>query len=423
MANPSNPNVPASSGVYPLEFLDFLFLESEGPDERFDFILTLELDASEYSLNRLRQGAENAFQRFPRSGCRFDGKDWRTDDVPWDIETREPSTRDQVRPLIEQWSSSQFDLKRARPIQQLWIPCEDRIFLVTRMHHAIGDGLSLFLWMGTQLGTIPGSLNVPPLKYRVAPEKRISKNSESFFGKSDRLTISPISLSRPVRKWSTFSFPHFESSPDNRAFSNNDLICASLLEAVAQWNERYGLARERQRNSLLVPFNFRKHPFEGFGNASTRIRLYDRRAKSPSSLARFVGELNRQKKLSIEGGEWYAPTHLLRTSRLPRRALAVLLNLYANRPWADLGTTVLSTIERFPGSEELFSKTHSVELASQLTSRHPISFCCLRNQTHHLMTVTWNQSQMSEEDIRAFQTIFLGVIEKHRNEISSVPQP
>ena len=97
----------------------------------------------------------------------------------------------------------------------------------------------------------------------------------------------------------------------------------------------------RQKVGLWLPVNIRQQSAVGFGNGTSRIRLYPRYDDRASLLSK-CREIRRQVSWSNRHGEWATPTKFPLAS-LPPWATRPLLRAYLKRPGIDMATGVFST--------------------------------------------------------------------------------
>jgi len=353
-----------------LTLLDRAFKLLDGASSPQDFTLILHfthgLDAE-----RLAAGAKSACECF-----RIDPR--------IDIETRTD---------VEQFVNEPFD---SYPIKQLL----NGATLATRFHHAAADGLSAALWLGHQLNIAYG-LNLPSASAELSLRRAttsVRRSRFAFDSACDPLWTPNVTRSGN-RRWTTFSFPSSDLRQACRragGLTYSDLLATCVLETFSEWNERH-VHNGRPKVGLWLPMNIRSRSFAGFGNGTSRIRLYARYEQS-ASLVEKAREVRRQVSWTTENGEWVVPEIPLFT-RLPGWIIAPVLRGYLNRPSIDMATGVFSHADRWAGdAREAFKHVDSIECVGLL---HPRQNLAINGATHGLqtwMTFTYDAGLLRSTD-------------------------
>lgn len=281
---------------------------------------------------------------------------------------------------LEQFVNEPFN---QYPIKQM----RNGTTLATRFHHAAADGLSAALWLGHQLSVAYG-LTPPPtsaaLSLRRAPMS--TRRSRFAYDSACDSLWTPNATRSGNRRWTTFSF----SSSNLRlacrragGFTYSDLLATCVLETFSEWNTQH-IHNGRPRVGLWLPMNIRSQSFSGFGNGTSRIRLYARYEQS-ASLVEKAREVRRQVSWTTENGEWAVPEIPLFT-RLPGWILGPALRGYLNRPSVDMATGVFSHADRWAGEAlEAFKNVDRIECVGLL---HPRQNLAINGVTHHQQTWT-----------------------------------
>lgn len=407
-----------------MDILDFAFASASRGTSSLDFAGILHLRMP-IVLAALQAGALRAFAQYPVSACRAEGRSWLPDDSPWSIEELSvtgTAARDQA---IEEFLARPLDLRKKRGVRQLLVHCAPRksgeapslpaqATLVAQMHHAVGDGLSLLLWLGAQLSGRSDGLGSLQLKTHHRP---VGKSPLAFGSPSDRLRVGETTRRhkvRPtrVRRWSTFDLRQATRQFSEKSFTYNDLISSALLRAIREWNAAgAGSSGETPRLSLWIPMNIRKVPFQGFGNGSSRIRLYDRYPVSDGYLA-LAHALRGQLRQARTEGHWAIPGASGRVLALPAWLARAFMKAYAHRPGLDMATLMFSHIERFPGQADFFSKIEKLEFVTSLHDHHPISVVAISDGSRTTLGLTWDPAQFTDQASREFAA----TIERHWNQ-------
>jgi hypothetical protein len=166
-----------------------------------------------------------------------------------------------------------------------------------------------------------------------------------------------------------------------------DALAAATLRAVSQWNRAHGARSEGM--SLWMPVNIRRRGSTGFGNGTSRIRVF----------ASGENDVGAEIRRSLRGGEWAVPADSL-LMRLPCVVGDPLLRMYLNRPWASMASVVFSCVEDWPGrDEEAFADVEKIELIGQLHRSLPLAINAIRHRGKIWATLTYDSACLSAEDI------------------------
>ena len=299
----------------------------------------------------------------------------------------------QTRMDVEEFVNEPFD---SYPIKQML----NGATLATRFHHAAADGLSAALWLGHQLSIAYG-LTSPATWSELSlrrPAMSTRRSRFAYEGACDSLW-TPNPTQSGNRRWTTFSF----SSSDLRkacrrvgGFTYSDLLATCVLETFSEWNERH-VHNGRPKVGLWLPMNIRSRSFSGFGNGTSRIRLYARYEQS-ASLVDKAREIRRQISWTTENGEWAVPDIPLFT-RLPGWILTPVLRSYLNRPSVDMATGVFSHADRWAGeAREAFKYVDRIECVGLLHPRQNLAINAATHQQQTWMTFTYDGGMLRASD-------------------------
>ena len=284
----------------------------------------------------------------------------------------------QTRIDLEQFVNEPFD---QYPIKQML----NGATLATRFHHAAADGLSAALWLGHQLSVAYGL--TPPAASAGLSLRRAAvstRRSQFAYDSACDSLWTPNATRSGTRRWTTFSFPSSDLRQACRragGFTYSDLLATCVLETFSEWNTQH-LHNGRPKVGLWLPMNIRSRSFSGFGNGTSRIRLYARYEQS-ASMVEKAREVRRQISWTTENGEWAVPDIPLFT-RLPGWILAPVLKGYLNRPSVDMATGVFSHVDRWAGeAREAFTYVDRIECVGLL---HPRQNLAINGATHHQQT-------------------------------------
>ncbi len=343
------------------------------------------------SLEMLRRGALSARLAYPSSSSVLNGRVWRRVESAPGIEQLE-LVRGSVRKTIERVVNEPMDITNSPPVSQYLLDATGTTLLITRFHHAAADLIGGTLWLRHQLEVAIGSRPTQQSRRPYAPpalrthEQLKRKSAYAFRGAPDTLGRRSGSPS-PNRRWTTESIdatPLRLAALHVGAFTYNDLLATCALEAYRRWNaERRPTKR---KIGLWMPANIRKTPLEGFGNGTTRIRVYNRYDDS-ASLIEKARAIRTQVQWSRKHGEWAVPP-MDKVQELPLPLMKLALRIYFNRPWVDMGTGVFSHAERSPLDALPPDLISRVELMGTLHRRHPFGiFALTLNDITHVSFV------------------------------------
>jgi hypothetical protein len=144
--------------------------------------------------------------------------------------------------------------------------------------------------------------------------------------------------------------------------------------------------------------NIRSRSFEGFGNGTSRIRLYARYAAS-ASLIEKAREVRRQVSWTTEHGEWAVP-HIPLFTRLPDAIVGAALRRYLNRSSVDMATGVFSHADRWAGdTREAFRNVDRIECVGLLHTRQNMAINAATHRGQTWMTFTYDTGLLRASDV------------------------
>ena len=369
------------------------------PLRPLDFAIILTLDP--LNLAAFEKGALAAREAFPRTAARFEKGWWRpAETVPQTVEV----ARDDYKTL-KAFLEKPLDPAVGPPLTQILLRGDRADRLVTRLHHAAGDALSLLSWLGHQLDVAQGGgPPVPaPLVLRTQAE-RCKVNSFAF----DR-PCDPLAARRPARsagrRWLTRALDASESrarAEKGGDFTYNDLLAASVLLAARRWNTENGAVADAM--GCWLPLNIRSVPFEGFGNGSSRVRLYLREATD--DIEAVAKQVRQQLVHAREAGEWVVP-RLPWLDLLPFAIRRAVMRRHFNRSGVDYGSIMFSHIERIALDESPWAPVRGIEAIAQIHDRYPFVVGAPTFRGITTMTVTYDPAQVDEADAAHFLDLVL----------------
>ena len=317
---------------------------------------------------------------------------------------------------LDAFVNKPFDLHLGYPIKQTLIGST----LATRFHHAAADGLSAALWLGHQLSVAYGltpPMHSAELSLRRA-ETSVRRSQFAYEGACDPLWTSARATRTRIRRWTTFRFDATDLRQACRrvgGFTYSDLLATCALEVFGQWNQQHH-RNGRPRVGLWLPMNIRRRSFEGFGNGTSRIRLYARYAPS-ASLRDKTRAIRQQVSWTTEHGEWAVPELPLFT-RLPSWIAAPALKRYLNRPSIDMATGVFSHADRWAGdAREAFKHVDRIECVGLLHPRQSLAINAATHQGQTWMTFTSDTGLLADADIDQLVEMYKQQIALARKEL------
>jgi hypothetical protein len=244
----------------------------------------------------------------------------------------------------------------------------------------------------------------------------VRRSQFAFDGASDRLwTASPKRSG--ARRWLTFGFPATELQKICRragGFTYNDLLATCTLEVLRNWNANHG---QQSKIGLWIPMNVRRESNVGFGNGTSRIRLYAR-YDPDTKLIEKCREVRRQVSWTCEHGEWVLP-EIPWFTRMPHPIIGPLLRRYLNRPSVDIATAVFSHAgTAMANACEAFKHVNRIECVGLL---HPRQSLAINGATHHghtSLTLTYDPALLTTDDIHELSRLYEEQIALARQELS-----
>ena len=371
-----------------LSLLDVASLAVDTAERPATFSILLHL-RSKADLEVLREGARRAMGAFPRSSCHVEAFDWIANPAVPVLErvSSESELREFVSGAVD---PSRYPLIEQRVFED---PATGGTVLATRMHHALGDGVALLLWLSVQLGgPIPGGSE---LRLRQA-----SSRDPLPWKKTDRPSSSG-SASRQKR-WRTLWLDEAGLRARLRegkaGMTLNDLLCAWIFAAIRGW-----CGVTERPLSLWLPLSVRRDPFSYFGNASSRIRILE--STDPLEIRQRVEE-------AMANGSWdvgasAGPMSNRRwLSSWMASWLKTGLRLYFARPGMDPCTTAFSFASRVSRSDDAdaFPGVVRIETVGHLYHAHPFAFSATSFAGSLGLTLFWDPAQLDEGSMESLFT-------------------
>ncbi|HYJ85197.1 MAG TPA: hypothetical protein VEW46_04015 [Pyrinomonadaceae bacterium] len=398
----------------PLSVIDRVFSMMDSQRRPLDFTLLLHLKNAP-GLEALRTGARSARNLYPATGSYIDQQHWIRLSQPGDgISVISVSSTADLAKEIEEFIDGPLDLHNRMPVQQLVVVdlVKNEVKLATRFHHAVADGLSAAMWISHQLRVAHEKIaavaevspfQILPLRSHPSPVK---KSRYAYRGPSNPLWTTEAKPSR-ARRWRTIEVAAGELREGCRragGFTYNDLLATCTLEVFSRWNGLHSNGRP-QKVGLWLPVNIRQRAALGFGNGTSRIRLYPR-YDDRESLPGKCREIRRQVSWSNRHGEWATPTKFPLDS-LPPWVTRPLLLGYLRRPGIDMATGVFSHADR--GTEEISEicqQAETLESIGLLHAQHPLAINGATSGGRTWLTFTYDPGLLSTRDIEGLVEMY-----------------
>jgi hypothetical protein len=363
----------------------------ETPERRLDFALDTTLKEP-IAYAQLLAGAKHARAIHPRADQIIAGEEWIRAEMP-------------AESLLALGDDALFDRPldpRREPLRQTLLG--DRR-LITKSHHAAADLTSALLFLRAQLDR---SITAKPLQLRTHPHP-VRKSRFAQAGPSARLWTR---RRRPSgeRRVRAFDVDARLRAAIGEGFTYNDLLGTAALTMLRRFQEAH--RADSARLSLWFPVNVRVDPWEGFGNGSSRIRIYGRHLVGPL-LDRARG-FREQVRWSKEHGEWAVPEkHPL--LQLPASMRRPVLRAYLRRPWVDMGTMLFSHLERLAPAGEL--PIERIEIQCNLDRTHAAGIAGVTLGDRTQMSLTYDPALLETEDVDLLISFYQETIEEARREL------
>lgn len=436
-----------TSAAIRMPLLDRAFYLLDSARSPQDFTLILDVNDLP-DVDGVYAGAKSAMNRFPTTACSVTGRTWVwRENKYFKLEVITAVSDAETKAALERFIDERFDLRHQPPIKQLLVLNGSNARLASRFHHAAADGLSAALWLGHQLNVAyqlepaqveRGPFDGPTLRRSTDSVRR---SQDAFDGASDPLRTSRTKRSGS-RRWATICFDAHELQQACRragGFTYHDLLATCTLEVITNWNnhcrgatlwppvsrpiERRAAPECRPYNSsnrakigLWVPMNVRRESTVGFGNGTSRIRVYacyDREL----SLIEKCRAVRRQVSWSTKHGEWVVPDVPWFT-RLPNSIVGPLLRGYLQLPKVDMASCVFTHASSWIASAgEAFRHVERIECIGLLHARQHLAINAATHSGHTWWTLTYDPALLTADDIKQLTHLFREQIASARREL------
>ena len=394
-----------------LTTLDYVLSVMDTPESRLNFAIIFHFDKA-LDFDGLQLGAESARKLFPKTRCRLRRNEW-VKDVRSSLNGIRVASCTDPTSTIRDFINRSFDPEQELPVQQLIVTSHSdaKTILVTRFHHAACDGMSAALWLRHQLEVAQGAK--APLTQICTPEylelKHVARHvrtSKFCYAERSSELFTPARVRSSQRSWVTIGLDATQLRKTVRragGFTYSDFLATSALEALSRWNARE-VENHSQRLGLWVPINVRKRSNEGFGNGTSRIRIYAAYPRS-ASFGDKCREIRKQIEWCTDNGEWVVPEANVVT-RLPRRISAPVLRRKLSRPSLDMGTGVFSHADRWQGNAEVFNAVDRIECVGLLHRWHALAINAATHRGTTWLTFTYDNGLLTRDDAQQLASIY-----------------
>lgn len=382
-------------------FLDAAMVVTDSPLRPLDFAIIRTFPKAEISPEKIRNGTRLAIRNWPRSNSRFENGRWipLTETSETRLAVENFSTSEEREEKIRRFISIPFDLRSEAPVRELFLEGPSEAVLVTRFHHALCDLVGAALWIDAQNGIVrdAGELSLK------TSDRRIGKSKFAHAGPSARLWSRGNPSSD--RAWHTIEFDaekFREVAGRSGLFTYNDLLSTAALETAKAWNrEKTG---DDHRVSLWLPMNIRTSAFRGFGNGTSRIRIYPLPGRN--SFRENCVATREQVAWGKAHGEWALPSSEA-LAKIPTSLLGFLFKAYFRRPWVDMGTILFSHAERTSDSG---TGLHPSDIVANLIDRYPLAIAGTTRAGRTRLTFTFDPAQLTKDDVDRISAIYLSYL-------------
>ena len=390
------------------------------PERPLDFGQILVLKENAPCTEALIRGGESARRAFGQSGSVLVDSCWEWSPQPF-FEVQQSVSPVNCDLAMQAFMLKAFDLEETNPVHQLMLESNGQRVLLTRMHHALADGLGGVEWVSHQIAVASGEAPaveeprfspLPKLKTHVNARR---KTPVAGVGGSTRLWSNSV-LASAERRWRTLEIDAAAwrtRLKTRKGLRYNDVLAGVCLEAMIRWNEAHGA--KTKGLALWHPMNIRVDPFDGFGNGSSRVRIY---REPTDSLISRCHSVHRQMAWSKAHGEWHLPQPAVFS--WPIALQRPLIKAILNRPWVDMGSMLFSHMEKAgPLGDRLFEYAESLQWIGMLDRRFPAGFVGATHGATTWMTLTWDLGMWSEEEASAFLVLYEDLLDVVAQELDA----
>jgi hypothetical protein len=402
--------------------LDLVSAKLHRPSRPLDFSVILTLEPGAVQWEMLQAGAISATHLFPTSGSRVVSRSWQWENTdPFDTYEAEdlPSAERAIHDFVNGGKDPHSDIQ----VRQLLVTVRssDEVTLVSRFHHCAFDGVSAALWIFHQMMVASGEVeSESSLGLWDGPELRTHedhhrKSAFSHVGASRRVW-SPSTKATPVRDWHSWTLDsshHAVVKQKVEGITTNDILSASILQTMVDWNIAHGVHSNKM--GLWVPMNIRRQAFVGFGNGSSRIRIYADKMHAETPAERYQ-KIREQVMWSKDNGEWHVPTDSPILG-LSDAFMVPILRAFLGRPWVDMASAPFTHLEDLGLASRFVPMVRSASWVIMLHERFPFGITAASVGPDTQFTMTYDPGMISREHVFEFERMFSERVRTDREEI------
>jgi hypothetical protein len=165
-----------------------------------------------------------------------------------------------------------------------------------------------------------------------------------------------------------------------------------------------------------MPMNVRRDTMTGFGNGTSRIRLYAR-YQVDASLAEKCRDIRRQVAWTSKHGEWVVP-QIPWFTRLPHSVVGPFLRGYLRLPSVDMATGVFSHAGSWiANAGEAFKHVERIECIGLLHPRQNLAVNAATHADHTWLTTTYDPQLLSPPEAQQLAQMYEQQIKLARQEL------
>jgi len=192
-------------------------------------------------------------------------------------------------------------------------------------------------------------------------------------------------------------------------FTYHDLLATCTLEVFKHWNNR-------PKIGLWVPMNVRRESREGFGNGTSRIRVYAN-YDHDMSLVEKCRAVRRQVTWTTKNGEWVVP-EVPWLIRLPDSIAGPMLRGYLQLPKIDMATGVFTHAGSWlANAGEAFKHVERIECVGLLHTRQNVAINAATHTGHTWLTFTYDPALLTADEVKQLTRLYSEQIAQARQEL------
>lgn len=308
-----------------------------------------------------------------------------------------PKTATHPIKILEKISLEQFSKTRLTSYDHLELLYISPQEIALKMSHALGDLVSMLLWLQNCLGIKTKSENKSEkLILKNFPAK---KNTPFKYRLNSHVWPSQLHLSHKTDNKILYFFD-FEHREIKRAdFSLNDVFLLAFFNAI-----------KLKRKSIWVPVNVRKNFSQGFGNGLSRMRIYPPGSNGP--VLSQLGEIRKQKRLAYQNGEISLPPTNLKLSQWKQ----FLLKKWIHRPWADWCSLSFSHMD---DKDHLFDWISEIQGISNIGPYNHLAIFAFSRGTRTIVSFSADHGVVSKEHLSELENEFKTQVWKVLDDITA----